>query len=59
MKTAIIKWRKCITKVTLPRTGRPSKTDEETRRKLVREASERPTATVKELLGFLLAVYYM
>uniref|UniRef100_A0AAY5K308 Transposase Tc1-like domain-containing protein n=1 Tax=Esox lucius TaxID=8010 RepID=A0AAY5K308_ESOLU len=37
---------------TLPRTGRPSKIDEKMRRKLVREASKRPTATLKELQEF-------
>ena len=53
VKTVIIKWRKYGTTETLPRTGRPSKIDEKTRRKLVREASKRPTATLKELQEFL------
>ena len=53
VKTVIIKWRKYGTTVTLPRTGRPSKIDDKTRRKLVREAAKRPTATLKELQEFL------
>ncbi len=53
VKTVIIKWRKYGTTVTLPRTGRPSKIDEKTKRKLVKEASKRPTATLKELQEFL------
>lgn len=54
MKSVIIKWRKYGTKVTLPRTGRPSRIDERMRRKLFGEASKRPTAISKEC-----AVYYM
>uniref|UniRef100_A0AAY5L3A7 Transposase Tc1-like domain-containing protein n=1 Tax=Esox lucius TaxID=8010 RepID=A0AAY5L3A7_ESOLU len=53
VKTVIIKWRKCGTTEILPRTGRPSKIDEKTIGKLVREASKRPTATLKELQEFL------
>lgn len=53
VKTIIIKWRKYGTTVTLPRTGRPSKIDDKTRRKLIREAARRPTATLKELQEFL------
>ena len=52
MKTVIIKWRKYGTTETLPRTGHPSKINEKMRRKLVREASKRPTATLKELQEF-------
>ncbi len=37
----------------LPSTGCPSKIDEKMRRKLVREAAKRPTATLKELQEFL------
>lgn len=36
VKTIINKWRKHGTTVTLPRTGRPSKIEEKTRRKLPR-----------------------
>ena len=42
VKTVIKKWIKFGTTVTLPRTGHPSKMDEKPRRKLVREAAERP-----------------
>ena len=42
-----------VTVITLPRTGRPSKIYEKTRRKLVREAAKRPTATLKELQKYL------
>ncbi|KAI3360768.1 hypothetical protein L3Q82_013010 [Scortum barcoo] len=48
VKTVIIKWRKYGTTVTLPRTGRPSKIDDKTRRKLVREAAKRPTVQHNE-----------
>uniref|UniRef100_A0AAY5KGF8 Transposase Tc1-like domain-containing protein n=1 Tax=Esox lucius TaxID=8010 RepID=A0AAY5KGF8_ESOLU len=53
VKTVIIKWRKYGATETLPRTGRPSITDENMRRKLVRETSKMPTATLKELQVFL------
>ncbi|XP_019752572.1 uncharacterized protein LOC109532249 [Hippocampus comes] len=53
VKSVIVKWRKNGTTVPLPRTGRPSKIDEKTRRELVREAVRRPTATLKELQEFL------
>uniref|UniRef100_A0A3P9A581 Myosin tail domain-containing protein n=2 Tax=Esox lucius TaxID=8010 RepID=A0A3P9A581_ESOLU len=53
VKIVIIKCRKYGTTETLPRTGRPSKIDEKTHGKLVREASKRPTATLKELQEFL------
>uniref|UniRef100_A0A803JMT1 Transposase Tc1-like domain-containing protein n=1 Tax=Xenopus tropicalis TaxID=8364 RepID=A0A803JMT1_XENTR len=53
VKTVIINCRKYGTTVTLPRTGCPSKIDEKTRRKLVREATKRPTATLKELQQYL------
>uniref|UniRef100_A0AAY5KHF6 Transposase n=1 Tax=Esox lucius TaxID=8010 RepID=A0AAY5KHF6_ESOLU len=56
VKTVIIKWRKYGTTGTLPRTGRPSKIYEKMRRKLVREASKRPTETLKELQEFLARV---
>uniref|UniRef100_A0AAY5KT08 Tc1-like transposase DDE domain-containing protein n=1 Tax=Esox lucius TaxID=8010 RepID=A0AAY5KT08_ESOLU len=53
VKTVIINWRKYGTTETLPRTGRLSKNYEKMRRKLVREASKRPTATLKELQEYL------
>uniref|UniRef100_A0AAY5K4A2 Transposase Tc1-like domain-containing protein n=1 Tax=Esox lucius TaxID=8010 RepID=A0AAY5K4A2_ESOLU len=51
--TVIIKLRKYGTTDTSPRTGHPSKIDEKTKRKLIREASKRPTATLKELQEFM------
>ncbi|XP_061700300.1 histone-lysine N-methyltransferase NSD2 isoform X3 [Syngnathoides biaculeatus] len=56
VKTVIVKWRKYGTTVTLPRTGRPSKIDKKTRRKLLGEAAISPTATLKDLQEFLPAV---
>lgn len=53
VKTIIDKWRKCGKTVALPRTGRPSKIDENTGGTLVREAAKRPTATLKDLQEFL------
>lgn len=48
-KTVIKKWKNYGTTLTLPRTGCPSKSDEKTRQKLLREAAKRPTAAPKEL----------
>ncbi len=53
VKTVIIKWRKYGATVILRSTGCPSKIDEKMRRKQVREAAKRPTATLKELQEFL------
>lgn len=53
VKTVIIKWRKYGATVILPRIGCPSKIDEKMRRKLVREAAKRPTATLREPQEFL------
>lgn len=53
VKAFISKWRKWGTKVTLQRTGRPSKIDERTRWKLIRKAAKRPRATLNELQGYL------
>ncbi|KAI3373894.1 hypothetical protein L3Q82_022462, partial [Scortum barcoo] len=47
VKTVIIKWRKYGTTVTLPRTGRPSKIDDKTRRKLVREAAKTADSNIE------------
>ncbi|XP_061542774.1 chromodomain-helicase-DNA-binding protein 6 isoform X3 [Phycodurus eques] len=52
VKAVIIKWRKFGTTESLPRSGRPSKTDEKTRSAL-KEAAKRPAATLKELQEFL------
>ncbi len=53
VKTVIIKWRKYGATVILTSNGCPSKIDEKMRRKLVREAAKRTTATLKELQEFL------
>lgn len=45
VKIVINKWRKNGTTVTLSRTEYPSNIDEKTKRKLVRKAVKRPTAT--------------
>ena len=45
----IRKWKLHHTTQALPRKGRPSKLSAQTRRRLVREATERPTITLKEL----------
>ncbi len=55
VKTIIIKWRKYGATVILLSTGCPSKIDEKIKRKLVREAAKRPTATLKELQEFLVS----
>lgn len=49
----IIKWGKFGTLVPLRRARRRSDTVKKTRRQLFREASKRPTATLKEMQGFL------
>ncbi|XP_077572581.1 uncharacterized protein LOC144196367 isoform X1 [Stigmatopora nigra] len=53
VKSVLVRWKKNGTTVTLPRSGRPSKIDEKTRKELVREVVKRPTATLKELQEFL------
>lgn len=53
MKTINIKWRKYGTNVTLARPGRPSKMDDKTRRKAVRDVAKSPTATLRERQEFL------
>uniref|UniRef100_A0A803K466 Transposase Tc1-like domain-containing protein n=1 Tax=Xenopus tropicalis TaxID=8364 RepID=A0A803K466_XENTR len=45
----IRKWKIYQTTQTLPRKGRPSKLSTQTRRRIVQEATERPTITLKEL----------
>ena len=37
----------------MPRSGRPSKLDDKTRRRLMREATKRPMSTLKELHAFM------
>ncbi len=50
---SIKKWKVFGTTQTLPGSGRCSKLDERARRKLVREATKRPTATLKQLQEFM------
>lgn len=50
VRTVIIK---CVTPLPLRRARHRSETGEKTRRKLIREASKRPTAILKQLRGFL------
>ncbi|MBN3277029.1 MYPN protein, partial [Polyodon spathula] len=49
----IKKWKVYGTTKTLPRSGRPSKLDDRVRRRLIREASKRPKATLQELQAFM------
>ncbi|KAJ8401237.1 hypothetical protein AAFF_G00388190 [Aldrovandia affinis] len=53
VKTIIKKWKVHGTIKTLPRSGRPSKLDDRARRRLIREATKRPMATMKELQDFM------
>ena len=49
VKTIIKKWKTYGTTKTLLRSGRPSKLDNQARRRLIREATKRPMATLKEV----------
>ena len=49
----IKKWKVYGTTKTLPRSGRLSKLDDQARRRLIREATKRPMATLKELHAFM------
>ena len=53
VKTVIKKWKAYGTTKTPPRSGRPSKLDDQARRKLIREATKRPMATLKEVHAFM------
>ena len=53
VKKIIRKWKVDGTIRTLPRSGRPSKLDDKTRRRLMREATKRPMSTLKELQAFM------
>uniref|UniRef100_A0A9J7XIJ6 Transposase Tc1-like domain-containing protein n=1 Tax=Cyprinus carpio carpio TaxID=630221 RepID=A0A9J7XIJ6_CYPCA len=53
VKSIIKKWKVFGTTRTLPGSGRHSKLDERARRKLLREATKRPTATLKQLQEFM------
>ena len=53
VKTIIKKWKAYGTTKTLPSSGRPSKLDDQTRRRLTGEATKWPMATLKELHAFM------
>ena len=53
IKTIIMKWKEYGTTKILPLSGRPSKLDDQARRRLIREATKRPKATLKELHAFM------
>ena len=53
VKTIIKNWKVCGTTKTLPRSGRPSKLDDQAMRRLIREATKRPMATLKEQQAFM------
>ena len=53
VKTVIKKWKVYDTTKTLPRSGRPSKLDDQARRILIGKATKRPMETLKELQAFM------
>ena len=53
VKRIIKKWKVYGTTKTLPISGRPSKLDDQARRRLIREATKRPMANLKELQVFM------
>ena len=53
VKIIIKKWKAYGTTKAVPRSGRPSKLDDQSRRKLIREATKKPKATLKELQDFI------
>ena len=53
VKIIIKKWHAYGTTKTLPRSGRPSKLDDLARRRVIREVSNRPMATLKVLHAFM------
>ena len=53
VKTIIKKWKVCGITKTLPRSGRPSKPDDQARRRLIKEATKKPMVTLKELHVFM------
>ena len=53
VKTIIKKWKAYGPTKTLPRSGRPSKLDDQSRGRLISEATKRPMATLKELQTFM------
>ena len=53
VKTIIKKWKAYGTTKTPPRLGHPSKLEGQARRRLIREATKRPMATLKEVHAFM------
>ena len=53
VRTTIKKWKSYGTTKTLPRSGRPSKLDDQAGRRLIREATKRTMATLKKLHAFM------
>ena len=53
VKPIIKKWKVDDTTKTPSRSGRPSKLDDQARRRLMREATKRPMATLKELQALM------
>ena len=53
VKTIIKKWKAYGTTKTLPRSGCPSKLDDQVRRRMIRRPTKRPKATLKELHAFM------
>ena len=53
VKTIIKKWKAYGATKTLPRSGSPSKLDDQARRRLIREATKRPMANLKERHAFM------
>ena len=53
VKTIIKKWKVYGTTKTLPRSGHLTKIDDQARRRLIRETTKRPMATLKELHDFM------
>ena len=53
VKTIIKKCKAYGTTKTLPRSGRPSKLDDQARRRLMREATKNPMETMKKLQAFM------
>ena len=53
VKTIIKKLKVYSTSKTMPRSGRPSKLENQARRTLIREVTKRPMTTLKELHAFM------
>ena len=53
VRTFIKKWKVYGTTKTLLKSGHPSKLDDQARRRLIREATKRPMATLREIHAFM------